>query len=90
MRDLVTLVDEILRHPSGVAVDLFGGLLTARKCEDGSFIVEWIIRGRKLLAEGEERSFVSGDSVGCATFFVAKREELRLGYDFEASPRGYE
>lgn len=78
--DDINLWALVLNHPSGVGLDCFGGMLTARRNEDGRFAVAW---GSAL---NEEQSFDTASAA--ARFFRDKRVEMQLGYDFEVEPNG--
>ncbi len=72
----------LITHPAGFIVDLFGGMLYIRPHCDG-YEVGW-----KTFENGMEcdwhKQFVHDEAQEAVMFFISKRHELQLGVDFES------
>ncbi len=83
----VYLVTSVITHAAGYDLDLFGGMLVIRSTggpmnDEETFEVEWnMMIGTK--SEVGTQSFPRDRPEQAATFFVTKRQELRLGLDYE-------
>lgn len=77
----IVLIYEVITHPAGFIVDLFGGLCTIRSHCDG-YEVAW-----KEILDGMEcdfhRDFTHDEAKEAVVFFVDKRFELECGIDIE-------
>lgn len=71
-------VERILVSPAGYGLDVGGAALCVNRNENGRYEVTWQEDG------GVERLRVIPDAEDAAKFFVRKRHEMGLGYDYEA------
>ena len=73
------LVFAAITHPAGFEISLFGGMLSIRPLEDGTYEVS------AEDAKTNECIFTMSfnDAEVAATSFVTKREDMKLGYDHE-------
>ena len=80
----IELVYQVITHPAGFILDLFGGMLCIRSyfVEVGT---EWEVTWEEILDGGKVvdsfRQFL--DAKEAATFFVEKRYDMQLGIDME-------
>jgi hypothetical protein len=81
-REEVALVTAVIRHPAAFDLDFGGGLIFIRTTDQETIEVEWAAMvGAK--AHTDHKSFEAAQLDEAAAFFVTKRHELRLGFDFE-------
>ena len=77
----IAMIYQVITHPAGFILDLFGGLLTLRSHCDG-YEVAW-----KEYLDGMEcdfhRDFKHGEAMDAVLFFVEKRFDHQCGIDFE-------
>jgi hypothetical protein len=77
--DEIKLLYDVIMHPAGFIIDLFGNMLYIRSTND-DYEVGW-----ETLEDGQvcdwHKSFQ--DPLEAVTFFVEKRHERQLGVDFE-------
>lgn len=82
----ITLIYQVITHPAGYILDLFGNMLYIRSYFT-EFGTEWEVVWEEVIEGGTVvdsfRQF--RDAMEAATFFVEKRFSMQLGIDIEAS-----
>ncbi len=81
-REEVALVKAVIQHPAAFDLDFGGGLIFIRTTDQETIEVEWSAMVDAKVHQ-DHRSFPVEQIDEAASFFVAKRHELRLGFDFE-------
>lgn len=71
-------VERILVSPAGYGLEVGGAALCVTRNENGRYEVVWLDED-----SGTERLRVIPDAEDAAKFFVRKRHELGVGYDYE-------
>ena len=81
----IALVQAAIAHPAGFDLDFGGGLIFIRTTDQLTIEVEWLDAHNMPTNRNATcyKSFLIGEIKEAATFFVQKRHELRLGFDFE-------
>ncbi len=79
MDDEIKLVYNVITHPAGFLLDLFGESLYIRSTKH-EFEIGW-----ETVLDGQvcNSHKLFWDALVAATFFVNKRYELKIGIDFE-------
>jgi hypothetical protein len=81
-REEVALVKAVVGHPAAFSLDFGGGLIFIRTTDQETIEVEWsAMVGAKV--HHDHKSFPVEQLDEASAFFVSKRHELRLGFDFE-------
>jgi hypothetical protein len=75
----IALIYQIITHPAGYILDLFGEMLFIRSTMY-EFEVGWESREDNLVINTYKLFW---DALEAVTFFVEKRHEMQLGVDFE-------
>jgi hypothetical protein len=77
----------LLESNVGYSIDFFGGMLLIRQLEDLTFAVSHEKYNPKKEAFIFQFEKLFKDSVTATKFFLQKRREYELGYDFEVEPK---
>lgn len=78
--DEVDFVVQVITHPAGFDLDLFA-MLCCRPTDQGVYCVTYNPTGEYNDPDKWEECFE--DPVEAARYFVAKRNEMKLGIDYE-------
>jgi hypothetical protein len=78
-RDEILLIHQVVTHPAGYNIDLFGDLVEIQGNDQGTYEVAWC-PGPNAKAH-PYRSFKS--PLRAAAFFVWKRHKLGFGVDYD-------
>lgn len=78
----ISLIVEVITHPSGFGIDLFGNLLYIHRNDNGKYAV-----GRDPLLQNGVWEEEFNKPEDAAKFFVEKRHEMKIGYEYERASK---